>query len=90
MSPVYHLTACTTAGHTLALSSNGVGDPHACGSSDLPLVVESKLEVEAWRIALCLMHPLHPTCGKTPASLVIAAAVKPLLDLADKYDLQVC
>jgi hypothetical protein len=54
-----------------------------------PLQIDSHKEVEAWKVAMCLMHPLDPQCGKTPSSLITTCAIKPLVMLADKYNLQV-
>lgn len=51
--------------------------------------VDNHKEVEAWKVAMCLMHPLDPTCGRTPSSLVTTCAIKPLVTLADKYNLAV-
>lgn len=60
------------------------------GGLELPILVDGHKEVEAWKVAVCLMHPLDPTCGKTPSSLITTCVIKPLVTLADKYNLQVC
>lgn len=52
--------------------------------------IENALEVEAWKVALCLMHPLDPIQGASPSSLLTIGRVKALLVLADKYNMQVC
>uniref|UniRef100_A0A383V8Q1 Glycoside hydrolase family 13 N-terminal domain-containing protein n=1 Tax=Tetradesmus obliquus TaxID=3088 RepID=A0A383V8Q1_TETOB len=49
--------------------------------------VEHHKEVEAWKVALCLMHPLDPTCGRSPSSLLTTCTIRPLVALADKYNL---
>lgn len=59
------------------------------GGLELPILVDGHKEVEAWKVAVCLMHPLDPTCGKTPSSLITTCVIKPLVTLADKYNLQV-
>ncbi|WIA31282.1 hypothetical protein OEZ86_002184 [Tetradesmus obliquus] len=55
--------------------------------AELPVLVEHHKEVEAWKVALCLMHPLDPTCGRSPSSLVTTCTIRPLVALADKYNL---
>jgi hypothetical protein len=40
-------------------------------------------------VALCLMHPLDPTCGRSPSSLLTTCTIRPLVTLADKYNLAV-
>jgi hypothetical protein len=51
--------------------------------------VDHHKEVEAWKVALCLMHPLDPTCGRSPSSLLTTCTIRPLVSLADKYNLAV-
>jgi hypothetical protein len=60
-----------------------------CGLVEVPLQVDSHKEVEAWKVAMCLMHPMDPNCGRTPSALITTCAIKPLVTLADKYNLQV-
>ena len=55
----------------------------------LQMQVEGRKEVEAWAVALCLMHPLDPAKGCSPTSLLGISIVKDLLMLADKYNMQV-
>jgi hypothetical protein len=55
----------------------------------LQMQVEGRKEVEAWAVALCLMHPLDPSKGCSPTSLLSISIVKDLLMLADKYNMQV-
>jgi hypothetical protein len=35
------------------------------------------------------MHPMDPTCGRSPSSLVTTCTIRPLVTLADKYNLAV-
>jgi hypothetical protein len=52
--------------------------------------VEGPAEVQAWRIAACLIHPLDPKhTGATPASLLHVSSLQALLVLADKFNMQV-
>lgn len=62
---------------------------HSCSShhSELPLTITGSKEAEAWAVALCLMHPLSPTAGTSPASLITTTLLQPLVALADKYDM---
>lgn len=74
--------------------ASGVTSPAVtCSSSvlgvELPILVDGHKEVEAWKVAVCLMHPLDPTCGKTPSSLITTCVIKSLVTLADKYNIQV-
>ncbi|KAF6256386.1 hypothetical protein COO60DRAFT_1529798, partial [Scenedesmus sp. NREL 46B-D3] len=57
------------------------------GIVELPVLVDHHKEVEAWKVAMCLMHPLDPTCGRSPSSLVTTCTIRPLVTLADKYNL---
>ena len=57
-------------------------------SSHLTLTVSGHKEVEAWEASLCLMHPLNPTSGKSPSSLMTTPLLQPLMALADKYNIQ--
>ncbi|KAF8057746.1 hypothetical protein HT031_005930 [Scenedesmus sp. PABB004] len=54
---------------------------------ELPVLVGCHKEVEAWKVALCLIHPLDPTCGRSPAGLITTCAIRPLVTLADKYNI---
>jgi hypothetical protein len=54
-----------------------------------PPQVDHHKEVEAWKVAMCLMHPMDPTCGRSPSSLVTTCTIRPLVMLADKYNLAV-
>jgi hypothetical protein len=52
--------------------------------------VEGPAEVQAWRVAACLIHPLDPThSGASPSSLLHVSSLQALLVLADKYNMQV-
>eukprot|EP00775_Hariotina_reticulata_P011228 gene11228-11377_t len=87
--------SCTImTGGTLSTVTAGACGSCSCALQELPLQagvksgIDSHKELEAWRVAMCLMHPLDPQCGKTPSSLITTCAIKPLVMLADKYNLQ--
>lgn len=79
----------TGSSNTAAVAAAVASSSSSWGGLELPMLVEGHKEVEAWKVAMCLMHPLDPTCGKTPSSLITTCAIKPLVTLADKYNLQV-